>query len=497
MECGICSKRFGKQRQPNCPSCVRASMYTPRFEQVNALLDREKLQKQIQTVLKPPSQLGSSDISSTSQIVDLTEASRKLEVEQQRSQVRAVESRLEVIREQQQLLKSQIAQAKKDNVARRREQEHKKQRVSDARKKVQADHVAQAELVLSESKRLNNRLAKVHKHTMEGRQKLCMETALLAGLNLKRRRRRDGTISDDRYMIGGISIPDLRELNTILPDIVNASLAQISRLLVTSAHYLAIRLPAELHPPHDGQPNPTIFSLSSSYNKLRDGKTRHLFVSKPLPLLAKEDPVIYNNFVEGMVLLAYNIAWLCRSQGLLHIDTWEGLCNIGKNLYELYFGEHHDLKPGTDEAVQHRLLFGEFSHASAQADLNGAKANSIMQKWELPSLARIQDKLKSHLLTEMSGAEWDMLDEKEWEEDRDDERAVLVGGARWSLHAGGASRMGVSYMTTAMSDDGHGKGDLESAKGKSRDKTGQGEGTKGWTKVKSRNDGVPGTSKGV
>ncbi|KAF4555794.1 putative autophagy-related protein 14 [Elsinoe fawcettii] len=490
MECNICAKRLGCKRQAHCPSCVRASLYAPRLEQINALLDREKLHKRVQTVLKPPSQLGSSDLSSASQIVDLTEASRKLEVERHRSHIGAVEARLESVREQQRHLKAQIAEARKDNAARKREQDKDRSRIAAARKKLQDEWVSQSETAASECKRLQRRLAKVQEHTVEGRQKLCMETAFLAGLNLKHRRRRDGLLSEDRYMIAGISIPDLRELNTIHPDIVNASLSQIVRLVVTTAHYLAIRLPAELHPPHADQPNPTVYSLSSSYNRLRDGKTRHLFISKPLPLLAKEDPVIYNNFVEGMVLLAYNIAWLCRCQGLLHISTWEGLCSIGKNLYDLYFGEHHDLKPNADEASQPRLLFGEFSHASAQADLNGAKANGIMQKWDLPSLARIQDKLKSHLQTEMSGAEWEMLDEKEWEEERDDERAVLVGGARWSLHAGGASRMGVSYMTTAMTEDGDRNGDADRPAERAKERLPQAEGAKGWMKVKSRNGEV-------
>ncbi|PSK60123.1 hypothetical protein B9Z65_1021 [Elsinoe australis] len=498
MECGICSRRFTKQHQPTCPSCARTVLYGPRLEQVGHLLAREKLHNRIRTILKPPSQLGSSEISTASQVVELTESSRKLEVESHRSQIQSINLRLEAVKEQQQLLKAQIAEAKKDNRAQKQKHIQDRTRITAARRKLQDERSAQFDQVAAESKRLNYRLSKVQKHTMEGRQKLCLETALLSGLNVKRRRRKDGTTSEDKYLIAGIPIPDLRELNSMHPDLINASLSHLTRLLTTTAHYLAIRLPAELNPPHASHPSPFILSLSSSYNKLKDGKIRYLSTPKPVPLLAKEDPGIYNNLIEGLVLFAYDIAWLSRSQGLTNIKTWEDLGCIGKNVHNLFFGAHLDAQTQPKDGDPCRLMFGEFSHASARADLNSAKASSVMERWEMPGLAKVQDQLKSHLSAEMSGAEWEVLDEKEWEEERDDERAVLVGGPRWSLNpAGGASRMGVSYMTAVATEDGERNGDERGQIGmgketratvekevKEKDKD---ESAKGWMKLKVRN----------
>ncbi|PNS20178.1 hypothetical protein CAC42_5628 [Sphaceloma murrayae] len=495
MECDICSKCFDKHKQPVCPSCARSTVYTGRLGQISGLLEKEKLHNRIQSVLKPASQLGSSDISTASQVVELTESSRKLEVERHRSQIEAIDSRLDSIREHQRLLKAQIADTKRDNAARYEEHASKKKTVEAARIRLRDESAARLDEIAAERKRLNHRQGKVQKHTMDGRRKLCIETAMLAGLNLKRRRKKGSNTHEDIYVIAGMPIPDLRELNTAHPDLINASLSHLARLLTTTAHYLAIRLPAEFLPPHAGHPNPAILSLSSSYNKLKDGKIRYLSISKPVPLLAKEDPAIYNNFIEGMVLLAYNIAWLARSQGLTHLKTWEDLCCIGKNVYDLFFGAHLDAQPGSGDEPP-RLMFGEFSHASATANLNGAKANGVMLKWDMPGLARAQDTLKSHLLTEMSGAEWEMLDEKEWQEERDDERAVLVGGARWSLHAGGASRMGASYMTAAMTEEddrraegaGHSRNTSKSRVNETTDGTDNDDGTKGWMKLKVRNN---------
>lgn len=40
-----------------------------------------------------------------------------------------------------------------------------------------------------------------------------------------------------------------------------------------------------------------------------------------------------------------------------------------------------------------------------------------MRTWKLPASARIADKLKANLLGEMASAEWELLEEKEWEDE--------------------------------------------------------------------------------
>ena len=93
-----------------------------------------------------------------------------------------------------------------------------------------------------------------------------------------------------------------------------------------------------------------------------------------------------------------------------------------------------------------------------------------MHTWELPSVARIIDKVKSHLLTEMSGAEWELLEEKEWNEERADEEAVIVGGTRRSLEnktSPMSAEPGSNPRGEAVSD-------------------GKGKGASGWMKLKSR-----------
>lgn len=163
-------------------------------------------------------------------------------------------------------------------------------------------------------------------------------------------------------------------------------------------------------------------------------KLRMLHLDRPLIRLAREDHVSYNLFVEGVTLLAWDVAWLCRSQGLANVESWDQVCELGKNLC-LLFRTHssaidgHDLRPAHSQSIP-TPQFGELSHAGTYNDVESPMGIALMRNWHLSSPHRIIDKVKSHLLNEMSGAEWELIAESEWDVEREDERAVLVGGRR-------------------------------------------------------------------
>jgi len=63
---------------------------------------------------------------------------------------------------------------------------------------------------------------------------------------------------------------------------------------------------------------------------------RPLHIEKKLSEVAKEDSVAYALFVEGMTLLVWDIAWICKTQGLSVGDnSWEEVCAMGRNLWQL------------------------------------------------------------------------------------------------------------------------------------------------------------------
>ena len=74
--------------------------------------------------------------------------------------------------------------------------------------------------------------------------------------------------------------------------------------------------------------------------------------------------------------------------------------------------------------------FGRFSHGTAHSFLGGAEAAATMQDWK-QSPVRVIDKVKAHLLAEMQGAEWEVVQQEGWD-DAEAEEPVLVGGTRWT-----------------------------------------------------------------
>jgi len=307
-----------------------------------------------------------------------------------------------------------------------------------------------------------------------------------------------------------------------LPDQLSASLAAVAQLLVRVAAYLGVRLPAEITLPHNDFPQPTIFSPSSSYQGKRvpfPGSTpshsssnspeasRHLdarsqlpkprllFTDRPLTHLAAEDPPVYSSFIEGVSLLAYDVAWLCRSQGMKDQFTqWEDVCSMGRNLHRLLVLQETKLAQRPENPLDKDIApakasskvplrktpvgFGELSHATSHSFLANAENAQYMSGWALTP-TKITDELKTYLYAEQQAQEWDKLDQREWEDMENvmAEDPVLIGEKRRGT-AGLTHEPGSMASTTAFQ-----QGAEQAAGADERQK-----GVNGWTRVKSRTD---------
>ena len=211
-------------------------------------------------------------------------------------------------------------------------------------------------------------MEKVHKRTIEAREHLCREASLLSGLKK--------TKNDDartEYRLNGLLMPDLRDLNGIngkikienidtpngsrriseSHEVISTSFDNICRFLGICCHYLSIRLPAEIILPHSDFPHAAVLPRDSSYRTsnvrypgigssqaaspaasriLQRGdvsRPRLLRLDRPLPQLQKEDPKAALLFLEGVSSLAYDIAWLCVSQGMESINSFASISPIG------------------------------------------------------------------------------------------------------------------------------------------------------------------------
>lgn len=226
-------------------------------------------------------------------------------------------------------------------------------------------------------------------------------------------------------------------------------------------------------------------------------RPRPLFIEKPLPRLAKEDPGTYALFLEGVTLLAWDVAWLCRTQGInLTSDSWEEVCDIGKSMWQLLVAPpaqastlmrafagrdtQSKIKPNRDSpqtTIQRTKSFpvlGHYSHGTVHSFLSASEGSEFIRTWKLPTPTKIADKLKANLLGEMASAEWELLEENEWDE-----------GAAEDHPSGDDHKRRVHASSSSQSHSNHhGADDQISAQ--STEEGRRPRGTSGWTKLNSR-----------
>ena len=260
----------------------------------------------------------------------------------------------------------------------------------------------------------------------------------------------------------------------LTPETISTSLADICHILILATHYLSVRLPAEVILPHRDHSRPEIFTLVSSYQPHPSAKSRTtsrsasstslsnpsgqhasssqagsdvssrprpLFIDKPLAQLAKEDSVTYAYFLEGVTLLAYNVAWLCCSQGVNIGDKGnsEDVYQMGRNLYNLLITRHGLPTPSNttttpaqgDEAQKQQqqgektISLGRYSHGSTYYSLASAEGTELIRGFKLPSPMKLVDKLKRKLMGD--APDWEVVDDDAWKMDGEDEMGNVAG----------------------------------------------------------------------
>lgn len=216
-------------------------------------------------------------------------------------------------------------------------------------------------------------------------------------------------------------------------------------------------------------------------------------------MLAKEEPLLYASFVEGITLLAWDVAWVCKTQGLdVGKSSWEDICAMGKNLWQLILGPtpapQQQLplprnKPNISESCENKgesqkpppAMLGHFSHGTAYSFLAAAEGLEHMSGWRLQNPYKVIDRVKVMLQNVRDGAEWQLLEENEWEQPEAPLEPAKNEQAKGLKYAQAATMEGAGLQAANSEKAGIysvGKGEEESE--------GRIKGTSGWTKLKSR-----------
>ncbi|KAJ5088157.1 hypothetical protein N7456_011773 [Penicillium angulare] len=469
MSCQTCTATHS--RLPIlCPTCARNRLYQLRLEYTQILLEKQALGQQIESAVSSDrSEAPRSKIETRSSEAD-HDGSRRWVHQTISSRENSSVSSLETMRQHTKTLKEEIEARKADILERKRRLARRRSDSESAHYQLGEREAAILISIQNTTKRTEHLWHTLHSKTAEARIFLCREVAHLYGLRQKTARKADAR---QNYVLGGLAILDLRDMNgkpanfcifmCSTPAHISTSLSNIAHLLVLISHYLSLRLPAEITLPHRNYPNPTIFTPAASYNspeaasgariaqpstalaghRLVDThaqpRPRPLFIDKSLPRLAKEDPATYSLFLEGATLLAWDVAWLCRTQGInLTVDQWEDVCDIGQNMFKLLIAPpapasnlmrafagrdtQAKIKPTKDtpQTTINRTksfpMLGHYSHGTVHSFLAASEGSEFMRTWKLATPTKIADQLKANLLGEMASAEWELLEEQEWED---------------------------------------------------------------------------------
>ncbi|KAL8714796.1 MAG: hypothetical protein Q9220_001309 [cf. Caloplaca sp. 1 TL-2023] len=545
MHCNICRRPCSDRLPFNCTVCAQSTIYQFRVGIASTLIEQEAASSRVEQILstfrsKDLQSLVAKSSTPLDQRPPLRYEAFQVEESALKERIRLVLDRTKDLDAAVKRLREQTPDQRASNLQRRKDLVAATQDLA----RRQALSTEPFEKAISKTRK---RWELLHTRTVESRLLLCREAANLYSLQ-KRSDRGPG-----RYAIGGLQIPDLRKLNSeaqvsiqqsytrltskgSAPTDVTTVNTSIAHLIHLIAHYLSLRLPAEITLPRRDDPLTTILppglpyaaqdfgiskgssgpssashspSGSRALNGGRMSRSRPLHFGKRLSSLAKDDPPSYAAVIEGMTLLAWDVAWLCKTQGLeIGSGSWEEICDIGGNLWKLLVArpsslnvmeiKQHDHQGGDNEAHNRSAssavpsainlgpmrssldapsLFGQYSHGTVHSNLATAAGSDYMRGWRLQDPAKIVEKVKQMLLNERTGAGWEILEGKEWEPE-----PVAPGHH--------ASMEGPNASTVVLSSNFQRGKDQQAHESKSTmpnievdDKS---KGTSGWTKLKNR-----------
>ncbi|KAI4202461.1 MAG: hypothetical protein LQ350_002544 [Teloschistes chrysophthalmus] len=542
MHCDICERSCSNKLPFNCTWCARHDLHQTRIQYAHTLLEQDAARSQIEHLLKASRNIGLRQSASEDYSPLLTLESFNTRQQALKERTTLILDHSDHVRADINKLGAEAASLRSSNLRRRAE-------IEKARQELTRHNVTDLEQVRKTASHVQQRWDLLHTRTAESRSLLCREAAILYGLQKQPTATATKTVV---YTIGSLPIFNLKDLNREIafttlsasgrltlqganPAEVNAVIGSLAHLIHLISHYLALRLPAEIILPHRGCPYPTILPPGMSYaaqnvllpyidtaaspsnsastsrvpfksQKLRP-KPQSLYLRKALTLVAKDDPQAYGDFVEGMALLAWNIAWLCKSQGVdVGAASWEGVYDVGKNVQMLLAagntGESAaspvpDISRKQPVPNKHRLLtpadnrnsqqyttvrlpmrFGEYSHDTVHSNLGSATGSQYMHDWRLQDSRKMVERVKHMLQSDRTGAGWELLEGKEWEiEPSNTEQTAPPTNVE-------ASTVVVNRSNEPI--DALGNPQLKSADLAVEDQPEQNRGTSGWTKLKSR-----------
>lgn len=519
MECEICLRTPDEGIDFLCAACARTTVYLPRLEYAQTLLEKNAISAQVEATVAgatvtEPTAAASATVETDrrvwqTELIHIQVNEKKRNLERNRLDQQQVKEESQELRSQIEALKARIAE--------------KKSLISTIQSTIPTRRDGYLTQASATSTKTSSSLFKLQQKSLEDRAKLCREAASL--MRLRQRRRQRDNPDREQYSIAGLTLPDLREISNLRCADLTAVLGSVAHLTLLVAFYLGIRLPAEITEPFADYPQHTIFLpigshkgtkpdfpgvLTASSNPSSPSSSKHEpgASMKPRPLFIatsnrdervfnfqKRDEQAFRFFVEGIALLAWDVAWLCRSQGFTAgTNTWEEICNMGRNLHQLLIANPqapsisriHSERSVSKRSSQSRKTTSPQNEARKEAvgrlgqntDLSAMNQEvKVMQRdlltlWDYASWHKVALPLRKMLLAEIASVDWELLLDEEWDDGGEQfDEAIFVKTRTLDGQQYDDAR---NIVTNKVEPD-------EQAQSPARVP-----GTSGWTKLKSR-----------
>lgn len=213
MECEICLRPATSRLPFNCTTCARNAIYEPRLQHARVLLQKEALGNDVENVVKKAQATGG--VGPLSRSPRNTEASipSRLYVERLGSEQYESTERTQAILGHVESLREGVKEIKADIAKRKFLLTQRRAALVSIKKELEHLESTATEPFHKSITKTENRWQATHKMSAEARVFLCKEAAQLYGL--KPRKRQKDEAGRDSYMIGGVPIVDLRDINSM------------------------------------------------------------------------------------------------------------------------------------------------------------------------------------------------------------------------------------------------------------------------------------------
>lgn len=210
MQCDFCLRSPSSRLAFNCTTCARNVVHEPRIQLLQTLLHREAIGQEVEShlVARPAASKKKATIKSPEVNPAWTLEQTIGEQAASTERTQNILSHVEALRKETDSMRIEVAK-RKAKVLRRRSDLNSANDALSQREAVVIDPVEKG------VRRMEHRWDAMHTKTAESRVFLCREAAQLYGLQ-QRKRKRSGP-GRDVYLIGGIPIADLRDLNSNIP----------------------------------------------------------------------------------------------------------------------------------------------------------------------------------------------------------------------------------------------------------------------------------------